>query len=109
MELFGDSTEDKRRSILFALGIVTGFISATAASAVVASEPHIPTIVVLAVLAILSFGFAGSVYVGGFESLVADDQMLWKLFNAEEDEDDDEDDDHEEDDHDEDDHEEDEE
>jgi membrane glycosyltransferase len=83
--LFGDSIEDQRRSILFALGIITGFIATTAMSAVVVSEPHIPTIVVLIVLAALSFGFAGFVYLGRFDSLVADDQLLWKVFNAEED------------------------
>jgi hypothetical protein len=80
-QLFEDSTEDKRRSVLFSIAVVTGFISTTATSAVVASGQHVPTILVMSLLAGLSFVFAGFVYAGGFESLVSDEELLWQLFD----------------------------
>lgn len=80
VRLFDSGTEDRRRSVLFAIAVLAGFMTTTATSAVVASSQHVPTILALSVLSGVAFVFAGFVYAGRFESLVADEEILWQLF-----------------------------
>lgn len=81
LQLFDDSTEQRRRSVLFAIAVCSGFLSVTATSAVVVSTQHVPTIVLMSLLGALSFVFAGFVYAGRFSGLFSDQEMLWKVFD----------------------------
>lgn len=81
LQLFDDNTEQRRRSVIFAMAICSGFLSIAATSAVIVSSQHIPTIVVMSLFGALSFVFAGFVYSGRFSGLFTDEEMLWKVFD----------------------------
>lgn len=81
-ELFESNTTDRRRSILFTMATATGFLGVAATSAVLVSVQHLPTIVLLSVLSALAFVFAGFLFAGRFDSLTADDELLWQLFDS---------------------------
>lgn len=79
-QLFEANTTERRRSLLFAMAIATGFLGVTAATTVVVSVRHLPTVAVLGVLSALAFVFAGFLFAGRFDSLTDDDELLWQLF-----------------------------
>lgn len=75
-QLFEANTSDRRRSILFAVAVATGFLGVAAASAVFVSVQHLATVVVLSVLSALAFVFAGFLFAGRLDALTADDELL---------------------------------
>ena len=81
-QLFEANTTERRRSILFALAVATGFLGVAAGSAVLASARHLPTVVALSVLSGLAFVFAGFLFAGRLDGLTADDELLWQLFDS---------------------------
>lgn len=81
MQLFDSKTTDRRRSILFAMAVVAGFMGVTATSAVLVSAQHLPTVLVLSLMSAVSFIFAGFLFAGRFETLTADEELLWLLFD----------------------------
>jgi uncharacterized membrane protein AbrB (regulator of aidB expression) len=81
MQLFDSNTTDRRRSILFAMAVIAGFMGVTATSAVLTSVQHLPTVLVLSLLSAASFIFAGFLFAGRFKTLTADEELLWLLFD----------------------------
>lgn len=81
-QLFEANTTERRRSLLFTMAIATGFLGITATSAVLASVQHLPTVVVLSLLSAVAFVFAGFLFAGRFDTLTADDEFLWQVFDA---------------------------
>lgn len=80
-DLFEGSTEDERRSILFAWAIAAGVVSVVAvASTVLETEGNLPVAAVLLVFALAAFAFAGLVVRGWFPWLFDDDQIFWQIF-----------------------------
>jgi hypothetical protein len=78
-QLFESTPEGKRRSVLFSIAIMTGFITiaAGAAAYVGTSQPAIA--VVLGLIGVGAVAFAVLVYVGHLGGLVEQDQMLWQF------------------------------
>lgn len=82
VQLFEANTTERRRSILFAMAVATGFLGVVAISAVMTSVRHLPTVTLLSVLSALSFVFAGFLFAGRLDALTDDDELLWKLFDS---------------------------
>lgn len=80
IQLFDSETADRRRSVLFAMAIMAGFLSTAATSAVITSSQHLPTILLLSLFGCGAFVFAGFVYAGRFNGLVSDEEILWRVF-----------------------------
>lgn len=81
-QLFEANTTERRRSILFAMAVATGFLGVAATSAVLVSVQHLPTVAVLSVLSGLAFVFAGFLSAGHLDGLTADEELLWQLFDS---------------------------
>jgi hypothetical protein len=78
-QLFESTPEGKRRSVLFSIAIMTGFITiaAGAAAYVGTSQPLIA--LALGLVGVGAVVFAVLVYVGHLGGLVEQDQMLWQF------------------------------
>lgn len=81
VQLFESNTSDRRRSILFAMAVTAGFMGVAATSALLVTTPHLPTVLLLSLMSAGSFVFAGFIFAGRFESLTADEELLWQLFD----------------------------
>jgi uncharacterized membrane protein YoaK (UPF0700 family) len=81
LQLFESNTTDRRRSVLFSMAILAGFMGVAATSALLTSSPHLPTIIGLSLMSAGSFVFAGFIFAGRFDSLTADEEILWQLFD----------------------------
>lgn len=78
--LFDASPEGKRRSVLFAVAVMTGFMAIVGAtSAAVVSTANWWVAVVLAVVGLAACAFAVQVAQGAFAGLVSEEQVLWRL------------------------------
>jgi len=74
--LFGSAVEGRRRSVVFAIAMMTGFLGVVSTTSLVLAGQHLPLIVLLALCSGLAFVFAGFVIAGRFETLFADDQLF---------------------------------
>ena len=79
MQLFADTVEGRRRSVLFAIAIAAGVLCLAAASSVVVAGQSPLLATVFAVLGGTTLAFALLVYAGRFVGLTADEQVFWEL------------------------------
>lgn len=77
--LFGSAVDGRRRSVVFAIAMMTGFLGVVSTTSLVLAGEHVPLIVLLALCSGLAFAFGGFVFAGRFEELFADDQLFWQL------------------------------
>jgi hypothetical protein len=78
-QLFESTPEGKRRSVLFSIAIMTGFITMAAGAAAYVGVDQPVIALVLGVVGLGAVGFALLVYVGQFDGLVEEGQLLWQL------------------------------
>jgi hypothetical protein len=77
--LFGSAIEERRRSIVFAIAMMTGFLVTVSATTLLLAGESVLLVVLLGLCGGLAFVFAGFVFAGRFEGLFADEQLLWQL------------------------------
>jgi hypothetical protein len=77
--LFESDTEGKRRSVVFAMAIMSAFISVVAAASVGVTTGVISLVLVFALAGFLLSALAVLVFVGRAQSLFVDEELLWTL------------------------------
>jgi len=77
-ELFGDSEQDARRSVLFAITVATGALCFASATSVVVSGASPLVGALLGALGIGVLVFGGYLQQGHFDELVDDEEFLWQ-------------------------------
>jgi hypothetical protein len=78
-QLFESTPEGKRRSVLFSIAIMTGFITIAAGAGAYVGVNQPVIAIALGAVGLGAVAFACLVYVGRLDGLVERDQMLWQL------------------------------
>lgn len=79
-ELFEPTTKGRRRSIMFAVAIITGFIGIVATTSVfLTNDPNVVVGAVLGVVSLIVLIFAAMIVQGHFEDLFADESLFWQV------------------------------
>lgn len=78
-QLFDTDEEGARRSVLFAISVVTGFISLVAATSAYVAGARLAVPIALLALALVTLVFGALVWAGRFGALVESDEFLWHL------------------------------
>lgn len=79
MQLFPDTVDGRRRGVLFAFAVIAGLLSIASVSILVAIGKALLLAATMAGAGGLALVFAGLLYLGRFDDLTSDDQLLWTL------------------------------
>jgi spore maturation protein SpmA len=78
-QLFESTPEGKRRSVLFSIAVMTGFLTIAASTGAFVGTDRQTIALALGLIGVLAFALGCLLYLGRLGGLVDEDQLLWQL------------------------------